>query len=174
MNLRQLKLEFNAEHDRLLLRVSSEDGKEVLLWLTRRCVKLLWPTLVNAAQASPEIVLQADPEAKKALLGFQHENAVNRANFSRPYEDAPRERPLGAEPTLVARIQTRRDSHGRCVLSLLPVEGRGIHFTLDDTLLHSFCRLLQTSVAKANWDIALELPQALMPAAPAERVRTLN
>ncbi|MGC2518597.1 MAG: hypothetical protein WA373_05775 [Burkholderiales bacterium] len=174
MKLHQIKLEFSAEHDRLLLRVSSEDGKELLLWLTRRCVKLLWPALVDAAQASPEIALQADPEAKKALLGFQHEKAVNRANFSRPYEDAPRERPPGVDPILVARIQARRDQQGRCVLSLPPVEGPRIHFTLDDTLLHSFCRLLQTSVAKASWDIALALPQSLTPVAPAGGVRTLN
>ena len=30
--------------------------------------------------------------------------------------------------------------------------------TLDNTLLHSLCKLLQNAVAKSDWDIVLELP----------------
>ncbi len=174
MKLHQLRIEFNPQQDRLLLRVSSADGKEVLLWLTRRCIKLLWPALIKLAQANPEIALQANPEAKKALLSFRHEKAVRQADFSRPYEESPRERPLGADPILIARIQARRDPQGRGVLSLLPLDGKGIHLTLDDNLLHSFCRLLQQSVTQAGWDIALTLPQVLVPPEPGEGARTVN
>jgi len=44
------------------------------------------------------------------------------------------------------------------VLGLLPQQGQGIHLTLDNTLLHSLCKLLQNAVAKSDWDIVLELP----------------
>ena len=98
MRLHQLKIEFVPEHDRLMMRLSTDNGAEVLLWLTRRCVKRLWPLLVNMAQATPEIVVQPNPEARRALLGFQHEKAVRQADFSRPYEEAARERPLGTQP----------------------------------------------------------------------------
>ena len=174
MKLHQLKIEFNPEHDRLLLRVSSDDGKELLAWLTRRCVKLLWPALLKVAQGSPEIAKQADPEIKTALLGFQHEKAIRQADFSKPYQETVRERPLGADPVLVSRIQTRRNERGGCNVSLLPSTGQGIHLALEDTVLHSFCRLLQTSVVKSDWNIELTLPQVPVPGEPGGKVRTLN
>src|SRR5258708_32397054 len=103
MKLRQIKLEHAALHDRLLMRISTDDGQEVLLWLTRRCVKLMWPALIGLAQTAPDIAVQSHPGAKSALLGMRHEAAVGRADFSRPYEEARRERPLGEAPLLVAR-----------------------------------------------------------------------
>src|SRR5512147_435454 len=175
MRLHQLKLEFNAEHDRLLLRLSTDSGAEVLLWLTRRCVKRLWPVLLGMAQAKPEIALQPNPEARKALLGFQHEKAISQADFSKPYEEAPRERPLGTEPLLVSRIQPRRDPQGRHVLGLLPTEGQGVHITLDDGLLHGFVKPLQNAVAKAEWDLDLKLPDSMAAPPVAESGRpTIN
>lgn len=175
MKLHQLKLEFNPEQDRLLLRVSTSDGKEVSLWLTRRCVKLLWPALMNLAQAAPAIAKVGDPEARKAMLGFQHENAVKQSDFSKPYEEAPRERPLGIDPILVGRVQTRRDEAGNPVLSMMPLTGnQGIHLTLDEKLLHSVCRLLQQAVAKADWDVDLALPNLLSAGVAEEGTRTLN
>lgn len=167
MRLHQLKVEFNAEHDRLLLRLSTDSGAEVLLWLTRRCVKRLWPVLLGMAQARPEIALQPSAEARQALLGFQHEKALAQADFSKPYQEATRERPLGTEPLLVSRIQPRRDPQGRHVLGLLPTQGQGVHVTLDDGLLHGFARLIQNAVAKSEWDLELRLPDAV-PVAPVE------
>jgi hypothetical protein len=161
MRLHQLKVDFNAEHDRLLMRVSTSDAKEVLLWLTRRCVKLLWPAVVKMMESSPQVQLHAStPEARAALLGFEHEKALQQADFSKTYEEAPRERPLGAEPILVARIQTRVETEDKFVLTLLPLNGQGVHLTFDVALLHSFGKLLQSAVAKAQWDFKIDLPEA--------------
>jgi hypothetical protein len=158
MRLHQLTLDFIAEQDRLLLRVSTDNQLEVRLWLTRRALRLLWPLLVQMVRASPEVALQNNPEARDALVGMQHERALSEANFTQPYEELAREMPLGAEPILVARMQTNRDNEGNHILSLLPQQGQGINLTLDNTLLHSLCKLLQDAVAKSDWDIALELP----------------
>lgn len=158
MRLHQLKLDFIPEQDRLLLRVSTDNQLEVRLWLTRRALRLLWPRLVQMVRASPEVALQSNPEARDALVGMQHERALSQANFAQPFEDVPREMPLGAKPILVARIQTDNDGDGNKVLGLLPQEGQGIRLTLDNALLHSLCKLLQTAVAKSDWDIVLELP----------------
>ena len=161
MRLHQLKLDFIPEHDRLLLRVSTDNQLEVRLWLTRRALRLLWPLLVQMVRASPEVALQSNPEARDALVGMQHEQALSRANFGKSFEEAARAMPLGAEPILVARIQTNKDGSGNQVLGLLPQQGQGVHLTLDNTLLHSLCRLLQTAVAKSDWDLALKLPTLL-------------
>jgi len=161
MRLHQLKLDFIPEQDRLLLRVSTDNQLEVRLWLTRRALRLLWPLLVQLLRSSSEVALQINPDARDALVGMQHERALRQANFADAFDEAPRGMPLGAEPILVARIHTNKDEGGNQVLGLLPQQGQGIHLTLDDTLLHSLCKLLQDAVAKADWDIALELPTLL-------------
>ncbi len=164
MRLHQLKLDFVPEQDRLLLRVNTDNQLEVRLWLTRRALRLLWPRLVQLVRSSPEVALQSNPQARDALVGMQHEQALSRANFTDAFEEAPRAMPLGAEPILVVRIQTNKDDSGNQVLGLLPQQGQGIHLTLDNTLLHSLCKLLQNVVAKSDWDIALELPALLVQA----------
>jgi len=174
MNLHQIKLDFIPEHDRLLMCIATSDGKELALWFTRRCVKLIWGMLMKMVEASPNIVLSgASAEARAALLGMEHEKAVREADFSKPYAGEALERPLGAEPILVARIQASRDERGNHVMMLLPAKGQGVNLCLDDRLLHSFCKLLQDSVAKAEWELKLALP--VTPLAPEEAAaRTLN
>lgn len=164
MRLHQLKLDFIPEQDRLLLRVSTDNQLEVRLWLTRRALRLLWPLLLQMARASPEVALQSNPQARDALVGMQHERALRQANFAEAFEETPRALPLGAEPILVVHIRTSRDEQGNQVLALLPQQGQGIHLTLDNTLLHSLCKLLQNAVAKSEWDIALQLPALLLQA----------
>jgi hypothetical protein len=159
VRLHQLKIEFVAEHDRLLMRLATDNAAEVLVWLTRRCVKRLWPLLVDMAQRTPEIALQSNP----ALLGFQHEKAIRQADFSKPYEEAQRDRPLGQNPLLVTRIQPRRDQQGQHVLGLLPTVGQGVHLTLDENLLHGLMKLIQNAVGRADWDLELRLPAAMNP-----------
>ena len=74
MRLHQLKVDYDAEQDRLLMMVATSEGVELRLALTRRFVKLLWPLMVKLAEeASPRIRTQANPEARKALLGLEHE-----------------------------------------------------------------------------------------------------
>ena len=176
MRLHQLKLDFIPEHDRLLLRVSTDNQLEVRLWLTRRALRLLWPLLVKMVRSSPEIARQSNPQARNALVGMQHEQALSRADFAKPFEEGPREMPLGAEPILVVNIRASKDGEGNQVLGLLPQQGQGIHLTLDDTLLHSFCKLLQSAVAKSDWNLVLELPalQSMMVPGDAAAPKTLN
>lgn len=176
VKLHQIKIEFDAEQDRLRLRVSTVDGQEALLWLTRRCVLRLWPLLVGGAEASPQVATRAaDPEVKKALLEFQHEKAISQAQFGKQYEDVPRARPLGDDPLLVTKLQRRAAPAGRVVLGLLPTDGQGIFLTLDEQLLHGFIKLLQQAVARAEWGFKLDLPWGESAAAAAGTVeRTLQ
>src|ERR687888_353907 len=83
--------------------VATSEAVELRLALTRRFVKLLWPLLVKLAEeASPRIRTQANPEARKALLGLEHEHAVSKADFSKPYDAGEASRPLGDAPLLQA------------------------------------------------------------------------
>ena len=174
MQLHQIKIEFNAEQDRLLMRLASGDHAEVLLWLTRRCVKLLWPLLVKMAESAPGIALQPAPEARQALLDMERERALAKADFASPYKEAGREPLLGAEPILVARMHTDRNDRGQSVLALLPLEGQGVNLALNDTLLHGVCKLLQDAVEAAGWDMKLALPTSFVPGTTDSVPRTLN
>jgi len=177
MRLHQLKIDYVAEQDRLLMQIATSENAELRLALTRRFVKLLWPLLVKLAQeASPRIRTQANTDARETLLGMEHEQAVKRANFSKPYALAEREKPLGEEPMLLVRIQTGQDRKGQPVLALHPAEGQGVTLTLDQVLLHAVCRLLQAAVKKSDWDMDLKLPGTEpQQAGAAERsARTLN
>jgi len=167
MKLRQIKIEHAPVQDRLLMRIATDGNQEILLWLTRRCVKLLWPALIGLAQKIPAIATQAHPDARSALLGMRHEEAVRKSDFSKPYDEASLERPLGAEPMLVARIQTRREDSGQLLLALLPLEGQGVNVALDEALLHSLSKLLQDVVKGADWDLELSLPVAMATVAGA-------
>jgi hypothetical protein len=175
MQLQQIKIEVVPEQDRLLLRLASGDNAEILLWLTRRCVRLLWPLLVKMAESAPRIALQPTPEARQALLDMERERALAKADFSSPYkEDANRARPLGADPLLIARINIGVNSQGNHVLTLRPTEGQGVNIAMDDTLLHGFCKVLQDAVEKAQWDMKLMLPTAPVPGSADGVPRTLN
>jgi hypothetical protein len=175
MRLHQLKIDYDAEQDRLLMLVSASDGVEVRLTLTRRFVKLLWPLLVKLAEeASPRIRTQTNPEARKALLGIEHAQAVERADFSKAYDAKPRSTPLGEAPLLLARIQTGRNREGQPVVALHPAEGSGVTLTFDSVLLHSVCRLLQSAVKKSDWDMDLRLPDAAARQPAEHEPRTIN
>lgn len=175
MRLHQLKVDYVAEQDRILMLIAASEAVEVRLWMTRRFVKLLWPLLVGLAEeVSPRIRTQPNPEARRALLGLEHEQAISRADFSRPFEQVPRSMPLGEAPLLLARIETGRDRNGQPVLAMHPANGHGVTLTLDSVLVHSLCRLLQAAVTKSDWDMELRLPGADAREAPERSRRTIN
>jgi len=175
MKLHQLKVEYDAEQDRLIMLVATSESVELRLALTRRFVKLLWPLMVKLAEeTSPRIRTQANPEARKALLGLEHEHAVSKADFTKPYDAGESTRPLGDSPLLLARIQTGHDRNGQPVVALHPAEGQGITLSFDSVLLHSVCRLLQAAVKKSDWDMELKLPGTEGAEAGERPARTLN
>ncbi|HKQ25098.1 MAG TPA: hypothetical protein VJT81_11715 [Burkholderiales bacterium] len=173
MNLERITVEFHAEEDRLLLRVFCDKTLEIQFWLTRRLVKRIWPVLLQMAQARPEIQLQPSPEARKALLGFQHEKALQEVKFSETTQESGREHPLGSTPMLVSKVRTRRNQKSQTVLSLMPQEGNGVDLALGDTLLHGVLKLMQDTASKAEWNLPLAVP-ALAHAAEEETSRTVN
>ena len=155
--LKQMRLQYDALEDRLLLRVNTSDQAEYRVWLTRRYVKVLWPVLVKLAESSEQIQLQPQPEAKKAILSFQHEKAIQQADFKTAYQENPTSLPLGETPILVAKVAVKQTPQGKRILCMDPLQGPGIELGLGETMLHSFCKLLADTVQKAGWDMDVEL-----------------
>ena len=174
MNLERMTVEYHAVEDRMLLRVFFDGTSEIRFWLTRRLVGRIWPVLIQLAQAAPDIQMQSNPEARKALLGFQHEKALQQVKISNEPQEPAREQPLGAEPMLISQMHARRNERQQTVLSFLPHKGNGIDLALGDTLLHGLLKLIQDSASKAQWDMTLAVPALDMPAAEPDIRRTFN
>lgn len=149
MRLHQIRIDYHQEQDRLLLRVSTDDGSELHFWLTRRYVKGLWPALLKMAEVTGEARTQLDPGVRKAMLEFEHEKAVQKADFTTPYKPAAN-LPLGAEPLVVTRLRAQPDGRGHVIVVMHPTQGQGMDLSMDAQLLHSFSRLLQGAVAKTD------------------------
>lgn len=164
--LSQIQLSFVPAHDRLLLRINTDEKAELRFWLTRRFVRLLLPVLTDmslpaTAQASPH-----SAQARAAIADFQREEALAKADFDTQYHDDATSFPLGEEPVLLERIQARRASNGTPVLCLHPANGAGIDLALEPQILHSFKSLLAEAIGKADWDLdasALKSSTATIP-----------
>ena len=154
--LHQIQVKFTPLEDRLLLRVQTEDRSEFRFWLTRRFVKTLWPVLVKMLAADRTVRSQSDPQARQAVLSFQHQAAVERSDFETKYRQAVAATPLGEAPVLLYDFAlAERALHP--VLCLRPGQGPGIELTLTGTMLHSLCHLLADAVAGAGWDMRLKI-----------------
>lgn len=164
--LKQIQVTYDTVQDRILLRMNTSVRAEFLVWLTRRFVMLAWPPLVNILASTVEVGVQSTPEAKKAVLAFQHENAIEKADFSKKYAEDATTWPLGKEPMLVVAMDIRRLGPDQYSFTFRPADGRQFQMTLSQSTVHSLCKLLQDATRKANWGLNLDLGE-VRPATPA-------
>jgi len=174
MNLERITVEFHPEDDRLRVRVFFHEKAEIQFWLTRRLVKCIWPVLLQMALSKPDIQMQPNAEVRRALLGMQHEKALREVKFSKAAQEPEREYPPGNAPMLVSKVRARRNERGQTVLSLQPQHGNGVDLTLGDTLLHGLMKLVQDTVVKAEWDIAIAVPAFMYAPSEEDAARTVN
>ncbi|HEY4375286.1 MAG TPA: hypothetical protein VGN52_25405, partial [Burkholderiales bacterium] len=159
MNIHQMQCVYQPLEDRLLLRVLAVDRSEFRFWLTRRYVKLLWQVILKLLERDPAAVALADEDTRRAVLGFQHDNAVRSGQFGRPFEEGAATLPLGAAPLLLSRIGGRPGEGGRQILSMHPEQGQGIDLGVDSRLLHLPSKLVADAVVQADWDMQLPMAQ---------------
>ena len=175
MNIHQIQMLYDKQQDRILLRVSTHDQAEFRFWLTRRFVKRLWGLLLKMLEQD-ESFRTLSLEARRALLGMQHEAFVGAGDFSQTYEADTRQLPLGPEPVLLTTARGKVGAQGAQILSLHPTQGQGIDIALKSKLLHLIVKLLSDAVSRSDWDIKITLMSAADPFAAASSAtsRTLN
>jgi hypothetical protein len=160
--INQIQMSFVPGEDRILLRMNTMDATGFQFWLTRRYVKLLWPVLLSMLIKDEKISTQSSEEAKKEVLSFQHEEAAQQMDYSKQYQEPTDQQPLGSEPILLSKIAVKDVAEGKQALCMHPETGHGVELAMNQTLLHSICKLLQDTVAKSEWE--MDLSQALKPA----------
>ena len=164
MGIRQIQARYDELQDRVLLRVSTGEDTEFAFWFTRRFMKRLWSLLLKTLEQDDPVRQQSDREARKAVLAMRHEGFVQQSDFSHPFEEKRYQRPLGAEPMLVARADYKPgEKPDAFTLSLRRRDGRGVDLGLNAALLHSICKLLADAVAQSDWNLKLDMPSAMFP-----------
>ena len=153
------------------MRVATNGDEEFRFWLTRRFVKALRPHLGQALTTQPQIQTQANPDARRELLKFEHEQAVRAADFNTPYQDSSKRLPLGDEPPVLTRFQLRPGTGGTITLALGPEKGQGIDLALNAKLIHSILALMDAAIKAAEWD--LPAAEAAANGAPADTRSTV-
>ncbi|MBL8385663.1 MAG: hypothetical protein JNM90_21440 [Burkholderiales bacterium] len=181
MQIHQMQVVFDAAEDRLRMRLSTTSGEEFRVFLTRRFVRLLWPELQRTVDRAAA-ARHPGPAARREIVSFEREKALTETDFKTPFQEsgqaAPRQFPLGEVPFLATRAQVRIERPGTYRLTLDPQSGRGIELGLDDRLMHSLARLIESAARAAQWDLPFLAPASPAPApggAPAEEPpRLLN
>ena len=164
MNIHQIQMVYNAQEDRLLLRVLSTERAEFRFWLTRRYVKLLWTVLLKMLERDPAAAQHADEKVRRTMMGFQHANVVRDGEFDKPFEEGVSLMPLGAAPVLLSRITGKQPDQKQQLLSLHPEQGQGIDLGVNAGLLHMISKLLLDAVAQSDWDLKLAIdPDFALP-----------
>ena len=79
--IRQIQARYDAEQDRILLRVSRDDDKEFRIWLTRRFLSLILKALNQHLEIDPDISSQTSPSSKEEVKAFKREQALEQADF---------------------------------------------------------------------------------------------
>jgi hypothetical protein len=156
VNIHQIQMAYDKEQDRILLRLSTRERTEFRFWLTRRYVKRLWGLLIRMLEQDESFRCLSE-EARRALLGMQHEASIVDGDFSKGYEGGARQLPLGPEPVLLTTARGKADAKAGQVLSLHPTRGQGIDIALNKRLLHMIVKLLRDAVARSDWDIRVAL-----------------
>jgi hypothetical protein len=177
MELHQIQVTYLAEEDRILCRASFkvEDGnlQEIRAWLTRRMVRGLWPTMVEAMEKQ---VALDNPEAAHAsahVVEMEHHASVeairDSGSFSNAYQDDIRGFPLGEVPLLVTHANFNLGAGQPVRMNLSPSDGNGFEIAFAQQVLHGFSSLLRDAVKTAEWELDLSLPGTEF-AVPATRV----
>lgn len=158
IRLHQIGINYNPEQDRMLLLIKMSDMSEIRTWITRRYLKILWPTLIKSIGQYVEPEHQHDPVSKEAIMGFQHAEQVQKADFKTEFEKKVTSTPLGSEPLLLAKLSLKPGPSDHQTLGLFPKEGQGVELVLNDTMLHSLCKLIVDAQIVAEWDLEINIP----------------
>ena len=159
-----MQMTFVPVEDRILFRVGVADRTraEFRFWVTRRYSQVFWQGLLSMLKSQqPKTSTEKLPDAPSqgGALSVEHQKAVADADFQTAYEES-QVFPLGEVPILLSRVAVRNHDERGQMLCLHPQEGQGLEVALNAQMLHSLCKLLAESVAKANWDLNLDFSQA--------------
>lgn len=163
-------MRYVAEEDRLLLRFNTKDKSLFQFWLTRRYVKVLWPAMLKVMGDHPSFA-GFDQQAKKAAMGFQQQEVMQKAEVKQPFETEAVASPLGEAPLLLASVSCKQNEAGQPVLGLHDLSGKGISLDGGHQILHYIYNAVNQVMKDTGWDLNLDtLSLATAAAVPKDKL----
>lgn len=172
--INQIQIRYAPVEDRIVLRLNTEDASEFRFWITRRYAKILSVSLMNLLSSVEEVQEQQKEEVKKAVMSFQHEEALQKADFAKTFQGQPKNLPLGNAPILLSKLTVKQTDDGNPMLCMYPEQGQGIDLALQNQLLHSISKLFGDALQSADWGIEFNLGENVPVAENAEKPVLLN
>lgn len=157
--LKQIQSSYRPVQDRLLIRFSTTDRAEFSLWFTRRFVGLIWPPMMQILSSSGLVKSMETPQARQVTLGFEHQVALSKADFSSKYEENAVSWPLGKEPLLIVTLEIKKTNENQFTFCFRHQQGRSLNILLQRETIHSLCKLLIEASEKGGWKLGLKLTQ---------------
>lgn len=185
MKIHQLSVTYQAEQDRILVRINTAAAEEMRLWLTRRLLLGLWPLLSRLLtrhllrlEAAGTSLDTADEDLRRMLAEFRKEEFLRDADFDTPYEENQAVLPLGEEPLLVTDVDASPLPNGRLRLSFneRPPESdkpRSFQMEMEPKLMQGLMHLLEQALARSQWREPFGTPAAVEDAMSADDDQTV-
>jgi hypothetical protein len=169
--IQQLNLGYNAQQDRLLLRVGLSDDTELLLWLTYRVARQMWQLLNGEANLPTAGSIQPDVALAAAVAQFRQEaqvtESLSKMDFATQYQPRKGIRNDGALLAIELKLSGDATKH----LEVVCLEGVAVGMSLPPALILALCSMLQLSVRESGWSFGAKI--MVQPVLNAEAVDEL-
>ncbi len=164
MNVHQLSIAYVPEQDRILVRVNTQDGRELQFWFTRRLTlglspmidKIVTEQVARLDGVAASRLASMDALAKRAVAEFQRNENLKSSDFATPYKSSGATVPLFQSPLLVTEVNLAPLDNGQlrlsCAEKLAGGAGdRSFQMALSEQLIHAFVHLLERAVTQSQW-----------------------
>ena len=145
--LHQINVTYVPTEDRLLMRVTTREGDEYRIWLTRRYCTLLTGILRNQMERfGGEPSLASSQETRQLFKAGAMDKSFDTEQGSHY--------PLGESGILAFRLNTGVNEQNDLSVQILPEQGQGVTLNLNKALLYLFHNVLTQGITQAEWHIA--------------------
>ena len=167
MIIQKINGTYLADHDRILLRMSSSENEELRLWITRRTCLDLLAKVASTSVKSIEKTNNVSLNSAKLIDQFNQETLSEKLDYQVPFE--PKNKlPLGHEPILIKAIgwRTLPDlPDGSLNIAWDLMNGKVVNTPLNGLRLNALRLLIEKLVLEANWG-TLSQPQEKVVSPP--------
>ena len=157
--IQQVNLGYNAEQDRLLLRIGLSDNSELLVWLTNRITKQLWQLLTGETHLPTATSIQTETAPQQAVEQFKQEvqvaETLQKMDFATEYQ--ARKEVVNNGAMLAISLMLVSVEQKLPTLEIPCLEGVTVRINLTQELILALCNMLQLSTKEAGWDINLPI-----------------
>jgi hypothetical protein len=157
--IQQINLGYNAQQDRLLLKVGLADNSELVVWLTYRITKQLWQLLNGETHLPTATSINAETPPQQAAALFKQEaeasETLEKMDFATEYQ--PRAEIVNDGAMLATSVVIIPRPNKPSSLEMPCLEGITVRMNLNQELVLALCNMLQLSAKEASWDLGASL-----------------